>query len=46
MESLNDEDDANACMRRKKHYETVLGPSKGKLFSPSPVREKKKKKKL
>ena len=42
MESLNDEDE-NACMRRKKHYETVLGPAKGKLFSPSPPKEKKKK---
>ena len=43
MDSLNDEDE-NACMRRKKHYEQVLGPEKGKLFSPSPAKEKKKKK--
>ena len=36
MNSINKEDE-NANMRRKIHYQEVLGPSKGKLFSPSPV---------
>ena len=39
MDSI-DKEDENANMRRKMHYEGVLGPSKGKLFSPSPASDK------